>query len=157
MTTIAYKNGFLASDTQMTDDHIRVPMRKLFLLGANAGCVAICGDVERAMGFVAWLKAGAKPEEWKKKKYKDVGAIVIDKWDDLYWYDGGPHGVPIVGPYYAMGMGHVIATAAMQQGASAMDAVRLAGSLDIYTNQDVEYYSIKTRKIKKYHPDKGTS
>ncbi len=149
MTTIAYRGGILAADTQMTDNHIRVPMRKLFLLGAGQGCVAICGDVEKAIGVVAWIKAGADPSQWKKKLYKGVAAIYLDKWGEPFWFDDGPNAVPITGPYYAMGTGHTLAFGAMSTGLSAVDAVKFASTLDIYTNNQIEYYNKQTGKIKK--------
>ena len=149
MTTIAYKSSILATDTQMTDQHVRVPMRKLFLLGAGQGCVAICGDVEKAIGVVAWIKAGADPSQWKKKLYKGVAAIYIDKWGEPFWFDDGPNAVPIVAPHYAMGTGGILAMGAMSTGLSAIEAVKFASTMDIYTNDKIEYYSVKTGKIKK--------
>lgn len=149
MTTIAWRNGILAADTQMTDNHIKVPMRKLFLLGANAGCIAICGDVAKALGFIDWLQSGLEPTRTKKRVYKGVGAIYIDKWDDPFWFDDSPNPVPINAPFYAMGTGHALAMGAMSTGMSAIDAVKFASTLDIYTNDQVEYYSVKTKKIKK--------
>ena len=149
MTTIALRNGILATDTQMTDGTNKVLMRKLFLVGGNGGCVAICGDVEKAMGVVAWIKGGHDPSQWKKKLYKGVAAIYIDQWGDPFWFDDGPNAVPIVSSYYAMGTGATLALGGMSSGMSAIDAVKFAATLDVYTNDKVEYYSVKTGKIKK--------
>lgn len=149
MTTLAYKSGILAADTQMTDGTLKVPMRKLFLLGAKEGCIAICGDVARAVGFINWLQAGGDPTKWKRKQHKGVGAIYLDKWDEPFWFNDSPNPVPITAPFFAMGTGYILATGAMKTGMSAIDAVKFAGSLDTYTNEVVDYYSTKTKKIKR--------
>ena len=56
--------------------------------------------------------------------------------------------IPIEQPFMSIGSGEQIARAGLYMGLPAIDAVKLAGELDINTNTIVDYYSGRTQKIK---------
>ena len=150
-TTICWKGRTLAADTQLTfSDDTHVFCHKIHLLGDNH-VVAIAGDYDAEFHFKRWLMAGAKVDEWvasnilvKKPKFE---AIYIDKNGNKWYYSNGPEALPIESRFFAIGSGGKIAMAGMHMGLNAVDAVLLAGDIDINTNKIVERYDIQTRRL----------
>lgn len=152
MTTIAWLGRTLAADTQLTySDDTKTFCHKIHLLGDNH-VVAIAGDFDAEFHFKRWLLAGAKVDDWlgsvlqfvKKPKFE---AIYIDKYDQKWYYTNGPEAIPIEHRFHAIGSGGRIAMAAMHMGLNAVDAVLLAGDLDVNTNKIVERYDLQTGRL----------
>jgi hypothetical protein len=80
-------------------------------------------------------------------KKPNVDAIYIDKFDQKWYFTDGPERMPIEHRFHAIGSGGRIAMAAMHMGLSAVDAVLLAGDLDVNTNKIVERYDLQTGKL----------
>ena len=146
MTTIAHRRGILATDTQITIGTRRMLGSKLQLV-APFDCFAFAGDCDEEEEFLHWYKAGSKWED-RIHKLKKVEAIQINKYGDVIWWNGYSH-LPIVDDFFAIGSGEQIAVAFMHLGKTAIEAVGLAGQLDINTNCIVDYYNAKTGKIKR--------
>jgi ATP-dependent protease HslVU (ClpYQ) peptidase subunit len=152
MTTIAWKGRTLAADTQLTyEDNTKAFCRKIHDLGAGH-IVAIAGSVDAEYYFKKWLIAGAKIDSWgnmvieflKKPKFE---AIYIDKNNQKWYYTDGPAPMLIEHKFAAIGSGRSLALAGMHMGLSAMDAVLLAGDIDINTNKIVDTYDLQTGKL----------
>ncbi len=152
MTTIAWKGRTLAADTQLTyEDNTKAFCRKIHDLGAGH-IVAIAGSVDAEYYFKKWLQAGAKLENWEEKvksylKKPKFEAIYIDKHNTKWYYTDGPAPMLIEHKFAAIGSGRSLALAGMHIGLSAMDAVLLAGDIDINTNKTVDTYDIQTGKL----------
>jgi 20S proteasome alpha/beta subunit len=144
MTTIAYRNGILAADTQLTDGNLRMLCHKLFKVSQN-GCFAIAGNTDDEEVWKRWFLAGADYSECPK--LKAFAAIQVDQYGDVYWWHKTTK-IPVEQPFMSIGSGEQIARAGLHMGLSAIDAVKLAGELDINTNTIVDYYSARTQKIK---------
>ena len=145
MTTIAYKDGILAADTQLTEDNLKSFCRKIDVLPEGT-VVASCGGLTDQTVFLEWL---ANP---KKKKppttfHKGFELILIDPDRDAVYYD--PHCIPhkINDPIWSTGSGWKIARAAMMLGLSAKESVEFAGDIDVCTNKLVDTYDTKTKKL----------
>ena len=153
MTTIAIKGKTLAADTQLTlGDDIKIYCQKIHVLGAGE-VVAIAGNVDAEFHFKRWLIAGMKPDEWaayfaelKEPKYE---AIYIDRHASRWYFHDGSDCQPIEHRFYAIGSGSKLAMAAMHMGLSAVDAVLLAGDLDVNTNKVIDKYDLVTGKLTK--------
>ncbi len=153
MTTIAIKRNTLAADTQLTlGDDIKIYCQKIHILGAGE-VVAIAGNVDAEFHFKRWLIAGMKPDEWaayfselKEPKYE---AIYIDRFKSRWYFQDGSDCQPIEHRFYAIGSGSKLAMAAMHMGLSAVDAVLLAGDLDVNTNKIVDKYDLVSGRLTK--------
>ena len=144
MTTIAYKDGILAADTQLTySGGVSGTSRKLELL-SDGRVVAIAGDVTQEYWFKQVLQGVKIPK--KKYKFKGIQAIIIDGTKVYQCWDG-PELIDVGDSYLAIGHGHSIARAGMAIGMTAKQAVKMAGEVNIYTNTIVDTYDADKKKF----------
>lgn len=144
ITTIAYKDGIIAADTQTTFGNIRATSDPKIKVLPNGLLIAIAGDV--AKGLIA-ERFFSQPD-WITKL--DDSPTFKRGFEALLFPNGRPHWcanncvpVPLVNPFYSMGSGWQIAMAGMKTGLNAVQAVQLAGELDIYTNNTVQVVHVK--------------
>lgn len=142
MTTIAYRDGVMAADTQGTLCEVKHRVHKLRRLpcGGVAGGCGKAVEVEKAM---KWLAEGMKGERPKLREsylvvaFGDGRVVTIE---DKSWTE-----LPTLGPV-AMGSGHAPALAAMRYfEASAEDAVKAAATVDIFTSEPVEVMRVEPK------------
>jgi ATP-dependent protease HslVU (ClpYQ) peptidase subunit len=139
MTTIAYKDGVIASDGQTTQDDIILQLDTDKRRMKDGVTLFGAGDVDEIEAAI---------ERWPDVACSDVGswsAIVID--EDGMWDAGGCHGngwrvkhdpaVPC-----AIGSGMPYALAAMDMGASAKQAVKMAARRDTGTGGKIRTYKL---------------
>lgn len=135
MTTIAYKDGVLAADTQVTENgdwicgHMlkiwRLPDHRLF--GGSGSAV----DVEAVL---AWLTDGGdKPEVGENF----TGLIISPQGGVTCIENKHLRTLNMEAPYYAIGSGKSVAWGAMFAGADAETAVRAAIKHDTTTGGTV--------------------
>lgn len=141
MTTVAYRAGFMAADSLLVDNGFKVgQVRKVVVREDGAACGA-GGDAGPCREFLdAFLRADHQhPNEtvWPAldAEMECVGLIVMP--DAGVWMVEGGVAYPVYGEYHAIGSGAPIALAAMDQGASAAQAVRAAIRRDLYTGGEV--------------------
>lgn len=137
MTTIAWRDGVLASDSQATGGNVKSRCAKLFQLG-DGRIVGIAGDYARGCAFVEALKRG----EPIKTNMKGVCALVLAGDGTVTEYDDSPHPMPVIDSFYAIGSGRMAAMAAMTCGKSALEAVHVAAEIDCYTSGPFVCYSV---------------
>lgn len=135
MTTIAYKDGVLASDTLGTSGGLRDCNRiqKVHKVGpllvAGAGASALCAR------FTEWVRAGMKGDSpWTGN---EGGNSLIIMPDDTILVFGMNGPWRVKQPVYAMGSGESLALGAMAAGASAEQAVEIAMRYDIYSGGEI--------------------
>jgi ATP-dependent protease HslVU (ClpYQ) peptidase subunit len=142
MTTVAYRNGILAADSQATDSQLW-EVQKLFDLDTSAGrlMVGVCGDIHAALVFVEWLKneQSRKPDI----NNEDFEAIVIGKTGRVTIWTQSLVGLTPRGNFFAIGSGGPVAMGAMHAGKSAVDAVKIACKVDPYTRGPVRSLKLK--------------
>ncbi len=144
MTTIAYKDGILAADTQLTyHGGISGTTRKIERLD-NGMVVAVAGDVDKEF----WWKQAIQGTKIPKinKNFKGLEAIVIDGTKVYHCYDDIAL-IDLHDKYDAAGHGGNMARAGMSIGMSAKDAVKFVGGIDIYTNQVVDTYDQNKKRF----------
>jgi ATP-dependent protease HslVU (ClpYQ) peptidase subunit len=119
MTTLAYKDGVLASDSLTTNgDTKNGDTQKVFKL-PDGRLIGICGSVENGLVLVQALKGGAE----KPPKLADVEALLVDTNGSVYRYEGKLFR-KLRTKYIAGGSGMDYALSALWMGADAVKAVR---------------------------------
>lgn len=130
MTTIAYRAGVLAADSQVSTGNIRegtaTKARKFGrILAGGAGTAAI---MER---FFDWVRNGLEGEDPWRGEETGNGFVVLPDGLIVCWGKNGPW--PVRTDFWAIGSGSDIAMGAMAAGASAEEAVALVAKHDLYT------------------------
>ena len=126
MTTIAYRDGVIASDTLVSAGGTKVGrVQKIGKIGPVL--FGASGSLAQAQRFGDWVRGGMKgaPPQFEKEEGE---GFVIHK-DCIVTYSGA--GIDrMSAPYFASGSGWQFALGAMAAGACAEQAVRLAITLD---------------------------
>ena len=139
MTTVAYKDGILAADSQTTSGHIQSGSTFSKIRKFNGGYAAfsgLCSDMPILFDLIK-----GKEVEGETKDI-DATAIVMPNEGKPYQASvdslGNLYKHPI-SKFSAIGSGWTIAMGAMQSGASAKEAVKAAIKLDIYSGGAVKW------------------
>lgn len=151
MTTIAYRGGVLASDTQMTDGNIKSSGRKLHYVKDKAAWVGVAGAVCDCQKFLRWFADVAEEDEEFDEDEDDFVALVM--YDDgkvECWTADLKKDVLEVGEFYAIGSGGPAALAAMHMGADARKAVETAARVDLNTGGDVAIAKRTSRRMQRF-------
>lgn len=137
MTTIAYRDGIIASDTRGTDENYHPGIYRCEKLFRKDGAIigTAGGDAE-GMVFVDWYGTKKKPPERLVAGDADFCCLVLTP-DGLFWYDKWCRPNRILDEFYAVGSGAPYAVGAMAMGASADHAVSIAMRYDCYTGGDI--------------------
>jgi ATP-dependent protease HslVU (ClpYQ) peptidase subunit len=142
MTTIAYRNGTLAADSQVTYEgdasghrkhRCEAKMFRKMLVTGEEVIIATQGECEPAMLFVKWFDGSDKDApEALTHNIPDFTCLVL-RASGLWEY--GPYcvGEKVAEEFYAVGSGCKAALGAMHMGASARRAVQIACEVDPYT------------------------
>lgn len=146
MTTIAYKNGVIAADSQVTVESegggarnfaTKKLFRKTVQINGHATDVILATAGESAPGslFVeAWGTGKSLTEVRELFTYSECDfTILVVTPDGLFEVDKWCVMEPVYEPFYAIGSGSKIAMGAMEAGASAQKAVEIACRRDPYT------------------------
>lgn len=136
MTTIVYRDGVLAADTQMTTGDLKAYGRKLIRVGEREAWVGLAGVLADCQKFVRHF-SGEEEAEFSEE-HDDFSALIM--------YDDGS--VECVDPsgkahkleddeFFAIGSGSGPALAAMHMGADARRAVEIALLVDVNSGGEV--------------------
>lgn len=146
MTTIAYRDGVIAGDGRETagedgystiiirDNAIKVytlPDGRLFGGSRTSEDIAILYDA---------LKDGVV--KWPSPELGDINALCIDTDGKIYFYEGNKW-EHVDTEYYSVGSGSVFAFAAMDAGASAVEAVEVGKKRDPFSGGAVHSEVLK--------------
>ncbi len=127
MTVITVKAGYMCSDSLITQNDLCLgEAKKLFKAGRYV--IGIAGTYQHAIAFVQWFAEG-RPE--KRPDFDgdkpNFDALVYDKdIDCLLYYSDGFLGDLILSDCHAIGSGTELAIGAMEAGATAYEAVKIA-------------------------------
>lgn len=140
MTTICYRDGYLAADSRAYSGD-REPMgmkTKLFDLkdGGAVGISTSCvGYSER---FAKWLNDGADEKNFPFTGDFHLVALMVNGAGEVFYFKNSPYPTgPLKANFFSIGTGSDYALGAMEQGASAIDAIHVAKKLDVWTDGDV--------------------
>jgi ATP-dependent protease HslVU (ClpYQ) peptidase subunit len=139
MTTLAYRDGELATDSRITSgDMIISDTRKKVHRLRDGSILAWSGSVQQAELLLrAMRKTGTKIP-----KLDDISALHL-RTDGTLWEYEGEAWVKQDPGYYATGSGSAYAFAAMDAGASAKEAVRIAIKRDAASGGRVQSLKLK--------------
>lgn len=156
MTTIAYKDGFMASDTQMTNGNRKLfGIRKVF--ATQSFIVGIGGAVPMIDPVLAWFldaeintaDHGVSPEQFHSTNppdfcSTDIQILAVCRETRMaFELDATGHGVRLGEGFAALGSGAEYALGAMAAGASAREAVEIAAAMDIHTGGVIEVVDVR--------------
>lgn len=140
MTTIAYRGGILAADSLTTCNGLRDGYRqKIFRVGrvlvGGSGSSAVC------LKFRDWVANGMKGDS-PFSGAEGGNGLVVSEAGVVCWSSSGP--ITVYAPFYSLGSGYEIALGAMDQGASAEEAVRAAIRWDTCSGGNVNVLRLKS-------------
>ena len=138
VTTIAYKNGVMATDSRAyAGENISLGEKaKITAIETPTGC-AIIGLSTTLPGLTerlwAWFADGEIEEDMPELKGAQFTALVV-RTSGVFFYNSNPYpSGPIEAPCYAVGSGAAYALGAMHMGATAVQAIQIAKELDVWS------------------------
>lgn len=156
MTAIAYRDGVMAADTQVTDgyDMICGHMRKIArspsgTLGAASGRAGVCAEFRRWIeaGVIdGWIAGGFGEPLALNQEAGAFGALIVTVEGQVIHVDWQGRAVEMGAPFHAEGCGPFLA-GAMAAGADAETAVRIAILHDAGCGGEVQVERIGPRTL----------
>jgi len=152
MTTIAYRDGIIAADSQVTLRDLNLG-RQQKISTAGDYILAHAGELWTFAGLVEWLtKHDANPAKFpanlsnKENDGNQVFSTLVLHKENLFIIESGTL-MPMNVPFHAIGSGCELALGAMAAGAGALEAVRTACQLCVYSSGPFSQYDAKTGKL----------
>ena len=155
MTTVAYRNGVLAVDRQMTHGQFSRPTDcKLQIVHTSFSrslAIAFTGSYAMGLAFCKWMEAGSVQGEFPMLIDRKAGfhALVVPKTigiagpDECQYYSSDLIAISEAeAPYVAQGAGDEFALGAMWQGATAVQAIQAANAHCLFSNYGVLYVDV---------------
>lgn len=131
MTTIAVKDGVMASDSRAVSDHIHQGnFTKIYRAGS--ALIGFAGRATTGLDFVAWYKAGAKRKKFPASCDEDDWYALVLTGSGCFMYEGSPTALQAGNPA-AIGSGSQFAIGAMLAGCDPKEAVKIASRADPFT------------------------
>lgn len=146
MTTVAYRNGVIASESRVTQDDMIVPSHqpKIFRL-PDGTLFGWCGTLCIALQMLQYMLDDDAKEcpTWRD----NTEVIHIDEKGRVRTYEGiAGVWIPARAPYVAIGSGSPYAYGAMAAGADAIAAVKIAKKFDTSSGGPVRSLRLKEEK-----------
>jgi hypothetical protein len=139
MTTIAWDGETLATDSQGTlgDHKSGGAHKKLFRNVGPFVAVALSGELRSFPSVLESFKTGDVTED-----SLEVAGLCVDQHGKAWEFDGYHWTFEKVKAKTAMGTGWALATAAMQGGADAPLALKIACKLDLYSGGRIQKFTV---------------
>lgn len=136
MTTVACRDGVMASDGQVTNGGIIVTSDTPKIFQHDGCLLGVCGLYGEMLALKKWFEGGMTGENPKLEE--DSEALILNPDGSLFGLWEKQFMVPINDePFSAIGSGRVIALGAMAMGATAIESVEVAIRYDIYSGGEV--------------------
>ncbi len=149
MSVVVYRDGVLAADTRGIHEEAGI-MRCGKLLRKRIGrrdhLLGFVGDVSYATLYCDWY--GSKqpmPEQLRNIPEEKKFSVLIVIGKQLYEADGVGRPLEIEAKFHAIGAGAYIALGAMHQGATAIQAVKIACKIESSCGLPVQSITLPTR------------
>ena len=143
MTTVCYRDGVLASDSLgCQGTFYGGSFQKIYQF--NGFSVGVSGRMDEGTKFIKWLEhfnpfRPKRPPD--RFNFTDMQALLIDSENNIWYYHNHGHPVKVKDAFFAIGSGRYAAMPAMEAGASAKDAVKIAMKYDTQTGGDIQIIS----------------
>lgn len=152
MTTIAFKDDIIAFDSQITGGNtlsgycndkvkkIDFPDKTIYV--GTAGSAALC------TALMNWAYTNFDPTQKPKAESSNdvLQAFIIDDKGNVLHVDAGMTPYAVKAPFHTLGCGGDIALGAMAQGASALEAVKIAAKWDVNTGGKIHHFKLKFKE-----------
>lgn len=136
MTTIAYRDGSIAGDTQVSSGSVFDCTSVKVARNRDGDLAGAAGSSVFAQAFLAWFSGGEKHDAPLCPEEDEAFIVRADNPGQIECFEKGGKCV-VSAPYYAVGSGKRIALGAMAFGATPAQAVNCAAKHDIYTGGEV--------------------
>lgn len=143
MTVAAYDGRSVAIDRQVTNGNLRRRGQKWLRL-RDGSLVFWTGAEASAIAVAHWCDRGGDPAAWPEcQRGDDWANVMLLHGGALYHFETEPHPVRIRGRFAAWGSGRDFAIGAMDRGASATEAVRVACRHDVNCGMGVDAFDLR--------------
>jgi len=139
MTTIAWRDGVIASDRQSINGKIPVRCTKLFRTKEYA--IGVAGSLSYGIAFVNWFQ-GDRSDECPLDEITAALVMNLETGACEQWEAPGV-GIPVEDDFEAIGSGAAVAIGAMEMGATAKEAIRIASKRDTGTGMGIQVIKAK--------------
>lgn len=148
MTTIAYKDGILASDRQTTCGNSRKECAKMWAV--KGAVIAVAGVLSDGLKFRDWWQSGKPDNGWHIND--DTTIVVVDlNTGELVEYDSNMVPMQVWGQFDSWGSGCDLAMGAMEAGADAVRAVDIGIRHDAYSGIGLSVLNLnEIKKVRNY-------
>lgn len=145
MTTIVYRDGYIAADTGV-HAHAFFESDCFHKIGRikDGRLWGMAGDLNALPPFLSWARKGARLDNgFKLPSGCDAEAILVAAHRSregvrATWIGGGHEGhCELVDPYFAIGSGKALAFGALDYGATALEALEIAIKRDVHSRGPV--------------------
>lgn len=149
MTTIACNTTEMACDLQFTvNTHIRTKGKtKIYMVEPNELHYSeqfLIGFAGGASDFLEIIDFYTHPEVYKKcPNPRGVQGLILTKSGNIYQFDNPSKWIRINSNIAAIGSGMAAAYGALHNGASPLDAVKIASKVDIFTGMGTKVFKFK--------------
>lgn len=136
MTTVAYKDGVMAADTQVSGGYTKLASIVKVERTPQGYLVGACGSSAYCYKVRSWASDTKTPDAPPMPENDDDNAIMVkpDGTIVLIWKVGLTE---VAAPFYAIGSGRYHALGVMAFGGSAIEAVEVSIQLDLGTGGEV--------------------
>lgn len=144
MTTVAYKAGVMAADTQMTfSDESKGRVSKILRLD-DGSLFACAGHIKPVNKLRAWAKTGFDPTKKPGVSSKSsIEALLIKPDGSIWYYDWTLEADKLENEFFAIGSGRPYALGALASGKTAVQAVKIAAQFDTNTSEPIDKMELK--------------
>jgi 20S proteasome alpha/beta subunit len=151
MTVIAWDGHTLAADKQHNSGNAKLTCTKIYKTSAGY-LMGATGDADSCSAMFEWFRNcyGASPStypECQKDKDRYAQLIVITPDRDIHLYLQTPYPVVLPPQLFSAGSGRDFAMAAMHLRVGAVQAVKLACSLDSSCGMGVDSVSLEVEDV----------
>jgi len=145
MTVIAWDGKSLAVDRRGTSMGLAVILKKYKTL--ESGEIAVwCGSNDQGLMLADWYEKGADIETWPKfQKHDEWSDLVIASNSGIKSFERHPVAQVMEDKLQAWGSGRDFALGAMQNGATAEEAVRVASQFNVYCGGGVDIFHFENK------------
>lgn len=154
MTTVCYRNGIMAADTALWHDDLYWGRVQKIERLSKGRLVGVAGEMASCQRLIELLRSTVAPDrEALQHCGAGCSAIVADPDGDFYCIDTDTGGMYEVDhDFAAIGTGIHLAFGAMEMGATAEQAVRVACKYDSATREPLQVEALGKRKSKRTEP-----
>jgi len=149
MTTVTYRSGVIASDSLVSNEEylMKTFSRKIFKV--DGVLIGVCGGSYSGLVFVDWFRGLLLDDcMWDLDVGDDFEALVVHPDGEILTYNRylipDEHGKP---KFFAVGSGSKCAYIALEMGASAERAVKLACKYDLYSGGDIQVLGFNDKDL----------